>query len=91
MLTNSVAFLDPQIKSPPFFMPPGHFTMDQIYGFKINDHQLFFPQAYGTELNYCPSLDLSVDNLSDQEHSPGIQDKGYNFRLMEQGVCWKHN
>ena len=64
-------------------MPPGHFTMDQIYGFKINDHQLFFPQAYGIEANYCPSLDLSADNLSDQGHIPGIQDKGYSFRLMK--------
>ena len=45
--------------SSPFFMPPGHFTMDQMYRFKINDHQLFFPQAYGTETNYCPSLDMS--------------------------------
>ena len=49
---------DPQIKSSPFFMPPGHFTMDQIYGLKINDHQLFFPQANGTEFNYCPSMDI---------------------------------
>ena len=23
-------------------MPPGHFTMDQMYGFKINNHQLCF-------------------------------------------------
>ena len=51
--------------------------MDQIYGFKINDHQLFFPQAYETEANYCPSLDLSADNLSDQGRIPGIWDKGY--------------
>ena len=26
--------------------------MDQMYGLKSNDHQ-FFPQAYGTEVNYC--------------------------------------
>ena len=38
---------DPRIKSPSFSMPPGHLTMDQMYGFKINDHQLVFPQAYG--------------------------------------------
>ena len=63
--------------------------MDQMYGFKINDHQLFFPQAYGTEFNYCPSLDLSADNLADQGHIPGIQDIGYSFRLMEQDVYWK--
>ena len=61
-----MASLDPWIKSPPFLMPSGHFTMDQMYGFKINDHQfLFFPQGHGTEFNYCPSLDLSADNLSD--------------------------
>ena len=54
-----------------------------MYGFKINDHQLFFPQAYETEANYCPSLDLSADNLSDQGHIPGILDKGYSFSLME--------
>ena len=52
-----MASLDPWITSPPFFMPPGHFTMynftmDQMYGLKSNDHQ-FFPQAYGTEVNYC--------------------------------------
>ena len=69
--------------SSPFFMPPGHFTMDQIYGFKINDHQLFFPQAYGIEANYCPSLDLSADNLSDQRHIPGILDKGYQFSSVQ--------
>ena len=43
-------------------------------------------QAYGTEVNYCPSLDLSADNLADQGHIPGIQDIGYSFRLMEQDV-----
>ena len=43
-----MAFLDPWIKSPPFFMPLGHYTKDQMYGFKINDHQLFFPQAHGS-------------------------------------------
>ena len=53
-----MASLDPWIKSSPFFMPPGHFTMDQIYGLKINDHQLFFPHANGTEFNYCPSMDI---------------------------------
>ena len=71
-----MASLDPQIKSPPFFMPPGHFTLDQMYGLKINDHQLFFPQAHGTEVNYCPSLDLSAENLSDQGHMPVSQDNG---------------
>ena len=52
--------LDPWIKSPHFFMPSGHFTMDQMYGLKVNDHYLFFPQPYGTEFNYYPSLDPSV-------------------------------
>ena len=52
--------LDPRIKSSAFFMLPGQFTVDQMYELKINDHQLFFPQAYGTEVNYCPSLNLSV-------------------------------
>ena len=64
-------------------MPPGHFTMDQMYVLKINDHQLFFPQAYVIEVNYCLSLDLRADNLSDQRHISGIRDKGYSFRLME--------
>ena len=43
-------------------------------------HQLFFSQVYGTDINYCPSLDLSADNLSDSGHMPGIQNKG--FRLV---------
>ena len=60
-----MASLDPWFKSPPFFMPTDHFTVDQMYGFKINDHQ-FFPQAYVPEFNYCLSLNLSADNLSDQ-------------------------
>ena len=83
--------LDPQIESPPFFMPPGHFTMDQMYEFKIDDQQLFFPQAYETEANCCPSLVLSVANLSDQEHISGIQDKRYSSRLIEWDVYWKQD
>lgn len=56
-----MAPLDLQIKASPFFMPPGHFTMDQMYEIKINDcFLLFFPLAYGTEVNYCPFQDLSV-------------------------------
>ena len=62
-------------KLPPFFISPEHFTLDQMYGLKINDHYFFLPQAYGTEVNYCPSLDLSADNLSDQWHIVGIHDK----------------
>ena len=50
-----MASLDPQIKCA-IFMPSGHFTMDQMYKFKINDHQLFFPQVYGTEVNYYPFM-----------------------------------
>ena len=91
MLNIFMVYLDPWIKSPPFFMPPGHFTKDQIYGLKINDHQLFSPQAHGTEVNYCPSLILNPDNLSDQEHIPGIQDKWYNSRLSERHVYWKQD
>ena len=46
MLNVSIfmASLDPRIKSPPFFMPNGHFIIDQMCGFKINDPQFFFPQ-----------------------------------------------
>ena len=76
-------------------MPPDHLTMDKMCGLKINDHQLFFPQAYGSEVNYCPSLDLSVDYLSDQSHIAGIWDKAYSFRLMERDVenksYWKQD
>ena len=56
------------------FMSPDYSTLDQTYGFKINDHQSFFPQAYGTEVNYCPFLDLSAYNSSDQRHIPEIWD-----------------
>jgi len=35
-----------------------------MYGLKMNDHQKFFPQAYGIEVNYSPFLDLSAGNLS---------------------------
>ena len=73
MLNILLASFPPQIKSPLFSVPPGHVSVDQKYGLKINDHQLFFPQAYGTEVNYCPSLDLSADNLSEQVHIPGLQ------------------
>ena len=52
------------------FLYPCPFTVDQLYGLKINDQQLFFPRAYGTEVHYCPSLDLSTDNLSDKRHIP---------------------
>ena len=40
--------------------------------------------AHGTEFNYCPSLDLSADNLSDQRHIPGIQDNGVGCLLKTQ-------
>ena len=71
-----MASLDPQIKSPPFFMPPGHFTLIRLM---IISYCFFSLQAYGREADYCPSLDLSADNLSDQRYIPGIQDKGYSF------------
>ena len=63
--------------------------MEQMYGLKITDHQLFLPQAYGTEVNYYPFLDLSAYNLLDQGHIPlraRNYDKGYSFRLMGQDV-----
>ena len=50
--------------------------MDQMYGFKINDHQLFFPQAYETEANYCPSLDLSDDSLQTKDTFQEFGTKG---------------
>ena len=58
MLNILLASFPPQIKSPLFSVPPGHVSVDQKYGLKINDHQLFFPQANGTEFNYCPSMDI---------------------------------
>ena len=63
------AYFDPEIKLPPFFMPPGH------------------PSGiWNREVNCCLSWDMSADNLSDQGHIPGIQDKGYSFRLMKMFV-----
>ena len=44
-----------------------------------------------TEVNYFPFLDLSVDTLSDQGKIPGIQERGYSFRLMEWDVYWKQD
>ena len=61
-----------------------HFTVEEMYGLKTNDNQLFFPQSYRTEVNFCPFLDTVADTFSDQGHIPGFPDKGYNFRLMEQ-------
>ena len=55
------------------------------------DHQLFFPQAYGTDVNYWPFLDLSADNLPDKGHISGIRDKRYSFRLMGRDVYWKQD
>ena len=31
-----------------------------MYGIKINDHQLFFPQAYETYINYSPFLGINL-------------------------------
>ena len=56
ILNIFMASLDPWIKSPPFLMPSGHFTMDQMYGLKINDYQfLFFPQAHGWRRQWHPT------------------------------------
>ena len=58
-----------------------------MYRLKINDHQLFFSQAYGTEVNYYPFLDLSANNLSDEGHIPlRVNNLGQSFRLMEWDV-----
>ena len=59
-------------------MSPGHFTID---GLKINNHQLFFPQAYGS---YYPSLDLSADIYQ-------TKDIFQEFSTMEQDVYWKQD
>ena len=37
--------LAPWIKSSPFFMTPGHFTMDEMYELKIN-YNHFFPLGH---------------------------------------------
>ena len=73
--TIFMASLYPQIKLPLFFIPPGPFY-NQIYGLKITYHQLFFPQVYGTEVNYCPSLDLSVDNSKNSRQWAQFQVNG---------------
>ena len=56
ILNIFMASLDPWIKSPPFLMPSGHFTMDQMYALKMNDYQfLFFPQAHGWRRQWHPT------------------------------------
>ena len=42
VLNICMASLDPWIKSPPFFIPSGHFTVNQMYELKINDYKLVF-------------------------------------------------
>ena len=59
-------------------------------GLRLMIKSFFFPLEYGTEVNYCSSLDLSADILPDQGHIPEIWDKGY-FRLMEWDVYWKQD
>ena len=54
--------------------------MEQMYGLKISDHQLFFPQAYGTEVNYYPFQDLSAVDLSDHGHIP-LRDRNLGQRV----------
>ena len=87
-----MASLGPQIKSSPFFHGPlAILQWTRLPGLKINDHQLFSPQAFGTEVAYRCFLDLSADNRSDQGHIPGTWDKGYGFRLMERDVYGKQD
>ena len=45
MLNMFMACLGLWITLPPFLMAPGHFTMDQMYGLKINGNQLLFPSS----------------------------------------------
>ena len=59
----------------------------ELNGLKING--CFFLRQM--EVNYCPSLDPTADNLSDQGHIPGSWDNRYSFRLMEWDVYWKQN
>ena len=62
-LSILMASLGHQIKSSPFFRGPlAILQWTRLYGLKINDHQLFSPQAFGTEVTYCCFLDLSADN-----------------------------
>ena len=63
-----------------FFMTHGHFTMNQIYGLKINDH--YFSLRHIEQKLIITAL-LNADKFSDQGHIPGIQDKGYSFSLKE--------
>ena len=81
-----MASLDPGIKSPSFFMPFWSFHNGTDVQAKDYHQFFFFTQAYGTEANYCPTLDLSADNLSDQGCIPRFQNKGYSFRLMGRDV-----
>ena len=76
-----MASLDPGIKSPSFFMPFWSFHNGTDVQAKDYHQFFFFTQAYGTEANYCPTLDLSADNLSDKRHIPRIQDNGVGCLL----------
>ena len=71
---------DPWIKPPPFFMPSVHFIMGQMHGLKITDHQLFFPEAHGTEFNCCSLLWIGVLIIYQ------TKDTFQEFRTMEQDV-----
>ena len=52
--------LDPQIESPPFFMPPGHFIMDHLYGFRLVISSCF-SLKHMEQKPHCPSLVLSAE------------------------------
>ena len=54
-------------------MPSDHFTMDQTYGFRINDHQLFFSQAYGKEVNYWIYAEYIMRNAGLEEAQARIK------------------
>ena len=82
--TELVASLDLWIKSPSFFHALWPFFHGPNVWFKINDHQLFFPQAYGTELiTALPSVWVLIIYQT--------EDTFQEFRTMEQNVYWKHD
>lgn len=70
-----------------FSHDPQPFYSGPDVGLKFNDHQLFFSQAYGTEVNYYPFLDLRADNLSDQGHIP-LRARNLRQRIQFQVKEW---
>ena len=53
-------------------------------GLKINYHQSFFPQTYGTEANYCAPLWLSYYRICLQCGRPGFQSLGWEGSLEKE-------